>query len=92
MSSMWLPWPMIRYRRRSAWGLLRRAGRWTGLSAAGCRSCVAVGGAAVPVLQGDHLADLVTDEVVGEGDAGVEALMVPTSTIRWGASRTCSSA
>ena len=50
----------------------RSAGGGAGLNDGlqGVGDAVAVGGVAVPVLQPDQLADLVADEVMGEGDAG----------------------
>ena len=42
----------------------------------GVGHAVAVGGVGVPVLQPDQLADLVANEVVGERDTGVVALLV----------------
>ena len=52
---------------------------------------VPVGRIAVPVLETDQFADLVLDEVVGEGDARVEALLVSDQDDLAGAVRAATS-
>ena len=58
----------------AGWAPRLSAGLDDGLQGVG--DAVAVGGVAVPVLEPDQLADLVANEVVGECDAGVVALLV----------------